>query len=182
MSRPKKKPIREIILDTILNESFNSEIKTKFKMINFGDYIACRFNTDSGNEYDLEFHEIEESCDTILGGLRLGDILNIKKSEVRCFSIAFTLSNIVNKDNPFEFEMETNLNEPYELMGRIVYICKSLIKLYKNIRVFVIGGNVKRNRLSIYKNVLKNNFEGYFDVFEGHSSSHGDNSLFIITK
>jgi len=170
-----------VIMENLITEIFDSTIETEFKEIPFDDYIAYRFKTNSGNEYDLEFHYSEEDSTTIINhenGTTLGDILN-KTGMIDCFDIAFTLTSVENKDNPDEFELETNLNEVNELFGRISYIIQILLKKYKKIKLFVIG-SARRNRLKIYEKIFENHFSNEFKLFYGESQYHVGKSLFLI--
>lgn len=178
----KKIHLNDLINEDIIKEIFDSKIKTEFKEINFGSYIAYRFKTSSDNEYDLEFHYAIELPNTKLSnGKTLGEVLNTNKS-VNCFDIAFSLSNISDKSNPDEFELETNLNEINELFGRISYIISIIINKYKNCKLFIIGGDSRRNRLKIYEEIFKNHFNKIFDLYHGKSEAHHGESLFIIRK
>lgn len=187
MSRRVNKKIKKINLINLINENiikevFNSKIETDFKEISFGAYIAYRFKTSSNNEYDLEFHYATESPNVLLSNRKtLGQILNTNKV-VACFDIAFSLSNISNKSNSNEFELEINLNEINELFARISYMISIIIKRYKNTKLFIIGDDSKRNRLKIYREIFNNHFNEIFDLFYGESESHNGKSLFIIKK
>lgn len=167
-----------------LNEIFDKLIPTEFKEIDYGSYIAYNFKTNSDSEYDLEFHTSFERCDTILNdSIPLSEILTeeCKKGLVKCYDIAFTLTQVEDKVNPEEFEKETNKNEQLELMGRISYIIGLLIKKYNNIKLFVIGGS-KRNKMIIYKTLYNNHFIKEFDLYTGKSIHHDEQSFFIIKK
>ena len=185
MTRRKSIPIKRLSIIEIFNElteSFDSVINTDFNIINFGGYFACRFKTNSGNGYDLEFHDSEESPETILNGVKLCDIIKPIKNEVYCLDIAFSLSNVKNKNNPEEFEAETKLNEQHELMGRVTYIIKNIVNMNNKCKLFIIGGDAQRNRLKIYEAMFKNNFKDIFNIFYGKSRWHDGESLFIIRK
>lgn len=167
-----------------LNEIFDKIIPTEFKEVDYGSYMAYNFKTNSGSEYDLEFHPSFELCDTVLNDtITLKEILNeeCKKGLIKCYDIAFTLTQVEDKDDPDEFEKETNKNEHLELMGRISYIIGLLIKKYNNIKLFVIGGS-KRNKMVIYKTLYNNHFSEQFDLYTGKSTHHDDESFFIIKK
>ena len=77
----------------------------------------------------LKFRESkEEEIPKYAGmGVSADGWLIYKKEFVDCFDIAFTLSDVVNKKDPEEFEIDTNKQEVYEVMGRITYICKKMI-------------------------------------------------------
>jgi hypothetical protein len=165
-----------------LNELFDSEIETNFREIDYGDYITYQFETKSNTKYDLEFHYSYELSDTTLNnGLTLGETIIDEKFKIECFDIAFTLSNILNKDIPDEFELETNKYEYIDLMGRISYIIKKLMNKYKKTNLFIIG-NSRRNRMEIYKKIFINNFKNDFELYYGKSLYHSGSSLFIIRK
>jgi len=183
MTRRKiKENLRVHFNNTLLTEVFDSMIKTNYKIIDFGEYIAYQFKTNSGNQYDLEFHYSEENIYTDLdNNIKLGDILKTNKETIPCFDIVFTLSKIKNKENPDEFEINTNLNEEFELMGRITFIISEIINDSKY-KLFIIGGDSRRNRLKIYENMFKNNFINLFDLYYGKSQFHSGKSLFIIRK
>lgn len=187
MSRRIKKHKTTIDLKKIINESilevFDSKIQTSFKEVNYGKYIAYEFKTSSGTSYDLEFHYSDEHGDTPLsGGKTLKEVLNTDEDLIDCFDIAFTLSFVKDKDNPDEFEIDSNKHEQFELFGRIAYIIDKLSKKYKQTRLFVIGP-ARRNRLDIYKKIFENIFSKNFDLYLGKSQHHYLNeSLFIIRK
>jgi hypothetical protein len=169
-----------------LDEVFNSSIATDFKEIDYGKYITYEFNTNSGTKYDLEFHHSYELCDTELdSGLMLGKLVLDECPEfygkINCFDVAFTTSSVIDKDNPDEYERETNKYEYIELMGRITYIIKQLINKHKSIKLFVIG-NSRRNKMDMYKLIFKNNFNDLFDLHIGKSIWREGDSFFIIKK
>lgn len=183
MSRPKKNYIKKFDLLSSIKESFDSIIRTDFKIVDYGDYFSCEFYSKNGNKYDLEFHYVDENSDMVLNnGLTLGDVLNTSKNQIECLDIAFTLSSITDKDNPKSFAVDTNIKEQFDVFGRIVFILKTMIKRFntKKYNVFIIGGDARRNRLTIYKKLFYKHFKDYFDVYEGRSEWHGDGSLFII--
>lgn len=183
MSR-RSKPKKILTLFNELVEVFDREIPTEFKEIDYNDYIAYSFKTKNGNEYDLEFHKSVERCDTVLdNGLLLSDLVKNKCKEglINCFDIAFTLSSVEDKENPDEFDKETNKFEHIELMGRIAYIIKKLMSRYSKIKLFIIGES-KRNKMDIYKKIFNNHFENKFDIFKGKSMYHDGLSFFIIRK
>jgi hypothetical protein len=185
MSRPKKNTLKKIDLLSIITESFDSVIKTNFKIVDYGDYFSCEFTSKNGNKYDLEFHYSQESNNIKLNnGLTLGETIGIDDELVDCLDVAFTLSIITDKDDTDSFSIDTNIKEQFDVFGRIIYIIKNIIKRYSKYRLFVIGGDARRNRLSIYKKLFDNHFSGDFDVYEGDSDWHEDegNSLFIIKK
>jgi hypothetical protein len=186
MSRPKKLNKKEIGLENLINETilevFNSKIETQFKEVTYGNYIAYEFKTNSGTSYDLEFHHTQEYSDTKLNGVEtLGEILNTNEEMINCFDIAFSTSNIIDKNNPDEYEKETNKQEQFELFGRISYIVSIIVEKYKKIKVFVIGA-AKRNKSEIYKAIFENQFKDKFDLYYGESQNHEGMSLFIIRK
>ena len=166
-----------------INESFEQIIPTDFRIIDFDNFVVCRFESDSKHSYDVEFYYREESSLTVLNdGKMLGDYMGYKKPYIDTFDIGFTLSDIKNKDNPDEYEKETHLNEVQEVMGRITYICKRMLSKYKKVKLFVIGP-AKRNKLDIYENMYYNNFANDFDLFYGKSLWHDEgNSMFLVRK
>lgn len=168
-----------------LNEIFDKNIPTDFKVIDYGEYISYNFKTNSNTEYDLELHYTNERCDTTLSnGKNLGSILPNKciNNEIEGFDIAFTLTEISDKNNPEEFEKETNKFEYVELFGRITNILKRVITKHRSHDLFVVGYS-KRNKLKIYKQIFENHFKNEFDLFYGKSQHHpGGESLFIVRK
>lgn len=168
-----------------LNEMFDKDISTDVRVIDYGDYISYTFKTNSNTEYDLELHYTDEKCDTKLSnGNELGQILtkNCINGKVDGFDIAFTLTNVENKENPDEFEKETDKKEHIELFGRISNILKRVINTHKKCDLFVVGYS-RRNKLEIYKQIFENHFKNEFNLFSGESQYHpGGESLFIIRK
>ena len=186
MSRKIKKNKTSVDLKKIINETilevFDSKIKTPFKEVYYDDYIAYEFKTSSGTSYDLEFHYSDEYGETILSGVKtLNDILNTDDNLIDCFDISFTLSSVEDKDDPEQFEVESNKHEQFELFGRIAYIVDKLSHKHKKIRLFVIGA-AGRNRLNIYKKMFENLFSQRFDLYITESRHHLSQSLFIIRK
>ena len=187
MSRPIKTNKKNIKLIHLINETilevFDSKIETSFKEVTYDDYIAYEFKTSSGTQYDLEFHFTEESLHTELNNtdLTLGNVLKASGKTVDCFDIAFSVSTVINKDSPDEFEIETNKHEQFELFGRIAYIVDVVSQKYKKINLFVVGA-ARRNRLEIYKKIFENLFKNKFDLYYGDSQNHYGMSLFIIRK
>jgi hypothetical protein len=168
-----------------IKEIFDKDISTDFRVIDYGDYISYNFKTNSNTEYDLELHYSDERCNTKLSnGLLLSDMLPKKciNGIVECFDIAFTLTSVENKDNPEDFEKETNKHEYVELFGRISNILKRVITNHRTFDLFVVGFS-KRNKLEIYKQMFKNHFKDDFELHYGNSQYHpGGESLFIIRK
>ena len=62
-----------------------------------------------------------------------GEITEIEKDkyEIECLDISFTLTNVIDKDNREEFEVDTNIKEHFDVFGRMVYIIKKVIKKTK---------------------------------------------------
>jgi hypothetical protein len=168
-----------------INEIFDKDISTDFRVIDYGDYISYNFKTNSNTEYDLELHYSDEKCDTKLSnGLLLSDMLPKKcvNGIVEGFDIAFTLTSVENKDNSEDFEKETNKHKYVELFGRISNILKRVITNHRTFDLFVVGFS-KRNKLEIYKQMFKNHFKDDFELQYGDSQYHpGGESLFIIRK
>lgn len=182
MARRNKNTLRLSPL-ILLKEVFDSKIKTQFKEVQYSDHISYEFETKSGENYDLEFFYSEEKSDTTLdNGENLGSILGTTETKVPCFDISFTLSNVIDKDNPDEFEIDSNKQEQFELFGRISYIIDVIVKKYKKVDLFVIGG-ARRNRMDIYKKMFMNSFSNDFDVYFGESQYHpAIISMFVIRK
>lgn len=187
MSRPiKRNKINLNLISLItseLNEIFNRKLETPFKEVHYDDYIAYEFKTNSGTSYDLEFHYSEELLDTELNNsnITLGNVIKGNGRTVDCFDIAFSISNVVNKNNPDEFELETNKHEQFELFSRIAYIVDIVSQKYNKVKVFVVG-SARRNRLEIYKKIFENLFSDKFNLYYGESQYHYGTSLFIIRK
>ena len=166
-----------------INEVFDEKIPTNFKEIDYGDYFAYEFNTNSGNCYDLEFHKSFEFCSARIDNNKtLGDILAIdcdKNPTIDCFDVTMSLS--INDDK--EFEKETDKLERYELIGRIAFIIKKLLQKHNKTKLFVVG-NSKRNNIDIYQNIFKNHFYGEFDLYVREAYHHDADiaSFFIIRK
>jgi hypothetical protein len=168
-----------------LNESFDKNITTDFKVIDYGDYISYNFKTNSNTEYDLELHYTSERCDTRLSNGRELDFMlpnKCKGGEIEAFDIAFTLTETSDKNNPEEFEKESNKFEYIEVFGRITNILKKVITKHRSYDLFIVGFS-KRNKLKIYKQIFENHFKNEFDLLYGESQYHsGGESLFIIRK
>jgi len=184
MPRRKEIPVKTLSLIEIyntINESFDRIIPTDFQVIDFGDYTTYRFQTHSNNNYDLEFHQSNESCNTELNNdQRLGDYIGYNQEFIDCYDIGFTLSSVVNKDDTNEYEVDTNYNEQYDVMGRVIYICKKIMNDEEKIKLFVIG-HARRNRLDIYQKLFQNHLSDQYGLFYGQSMWHdGGDSLFII--
>jgi hypothetical protein len=172
------------IFETV-NEVFDKNISTDFKIIDYGDYISYNFKTNSNTEYDLELHYTNERCDTILSnGEELGSMLPNRciDGEIEGFDVAFTLTEVSDKDNPEEFEKETNKHEYIELFGRITNILKKVVTKHRSYDLFVVGFS-RRNKLKIYEQIFENHFKNEFDLLYGKSQHHpSGKSLFIIRK
>lgn len=181
----KRKNLLEIINEEIfMNEIFNQEIKTEYQIIEYSGYIIFRFKTNSNTFYDLEFHDSEEEDDTEFesGKTLLDYSLKSDGKYVKCFDIAFTITETIDKDNPHEYEKETNKNEYLELFGRITYILKKEYKKRNNIDLFIIG-YARRNKNDIYMKIVENNFSNEFHIEKGYSIHHrGGKSMFLIRK
>jgi len=183
MPRPKKNVLKKIDLLTVITESFDSVIETDFKIVNYGEYFSCEFISRNGNRYDLEFHYTQEPSDIKLNNnLTLGEMMNVDSKVVNGLDVAFTLSVINNKDNEDEFEIDTNIREQFDVFGRIVFIIKNIVKKYGKYKLFIVGGDAKRNRLTIYKKLFHNHFIDDFDVYTGNSDWHKGDSLFMVKK
>jgi hypothetical protein len=168
-----------------LNEIFDTDISTNFKVVDYGDYISCNFKTNSNTEYDLELHYTSERCQTKLSnGEVLSSMLTNKciDDEIEGFDIAFTLTHVSDKNNPDEFEKETNKHEYIELFGRITNILKNVITKHRTYDLFIVGYS-RRNKLKIYKQIFENHFKNEFELLYGNSQHHpGGESLFVIRK
>ena len=190
MARPKKKNSVRLninaIIESVINEFFDSKIETTFKEIFYSDYVCYQFKTNSNTLYDLEFHYSEEPTETVLYNNNvsdtLGNILGVKKNHVDCFDIAFSLTDIHDKENPDEFEAETNKHEYVELMARISYIIEKILKKYNKDRLFIVPPS-RRNKVEIYERIFNNQFSDTFDLYYDESERNKkEKSLFIIRK
>jgi hypothetical protein len=182
----KNKQIKNKVLEIIneelmINEIFNTEIETAYRIINYSDYVVFQFKTNLGNEYDLEFHDSEESNQIqFKSGKTLADYNLSKTEKVKCLDIAFTISSVIDKEEPNEFEKETNLNEYHELFARMIYICKKEIQKDKKHKLYVIGYS-RRNKNDIYLKIVENNFKNLLEIEHGISQYHPNGlSLFLI--
>lgn len=175
--------IAEILHENLLKEAFNKIIPTNYKVVNYSDYIAFEFKTDSGTQYDLEFHLEQEDTNIILNnGKSIKEILNTNVNRIPCIELAFTQSNVVDKDDADQFEAETNKNEPFELMGRITYIIKDSLKKYNKYKLFIVGAS-RRNKSKMYEYMFDNHFKNEFDKYTGVTPAYkGGESLFFIKK
>ena len=183
MTRRKPTTVKKISLLEMLNEAFNSVIETDFKIVDYGDYFSCEFTSKNGNKYDLEFHYGEEYGNTKLNnGKTLNETMGVKRQIIPCLELGFTLHDVVDKDNPDEYEIDANLKEQFDVFGRMVYIVKKIISKDKKYKLFIIGANPRRNRMDMYRKIFENHFTDMFDIYEGKSMAHEGNSLFIIKK
>jgi len=177
--------INRIIKESI-NESFESIIKTEYEILQEGsDIIIYRFQTSSGNKYDLEFIRNIISPDKIFyDNTKLGDYIDFDYIE-QTIDIAFVPSevNISDRYDPDLYTKETNRHEQFELMGRISYLIKEFIKNNPNVKVYIIGRNTKETKLKIYIKMFENIFSGDFLKKEGTNDGyHGGAYYFIKIK
>ena len=175
------------IIRGVLGESFESEIPTDYEEVKLDRTIlGYRFNTNSGNSYDLEFifnYMLKEGIDDEV----YENIPSYYKSEhgaVLTVDLAFVPSeiNMDDRENQELYKRETNRDEVFELMGRLVYLVKEFIKNNLNINVFVIGKNTKEMKLSIYKKMYENIFSNDFMKTEGYNDNYPNEGSFYFIK
>lgn len=183
MARPQK--YNHLLKEDIkpINEIFDSFIETDYKIIEYSGYIVFQFQTKNGNSYDLEFYNVVEKLDTQLeSGKTLSKYFPDNVGDfIEALDIAFTYSEIQNKDNEDDYEKDLNRNEQSEIFGRISYILKKELFRTKN-ELFIVGG-ARRNRSDIYYNIFNNNFRDVFHLEYGQSFNHPNSkSMFLIKK
>jgi len=175
------------IIRGVLGESFESEIPTDYEEVKLDRTIlGYRFNTNSGNSYDLEFifnYMLKEGIDDEV----YENIPSYYKSEhgaVLTVDLAFVPSeiNMDDRENQELYKRETNRDEVFELMGRLAYLVKEFIKNNLNINVFVIGKNTKEMKLSIYKKMYENIFSNDFMKTEGYNDNYPNEGSFYFIK
>jgi hypothetical protein len=158
------------VVKEMLTESFDRLITTEYEKIEDGIITIYRFQTDSGNSYDLEF----------IHGFESGNIVN-KEGLVTVIDIAFVPSEINTEDreNHDLYSKETNRGEVYELMGRISYLVKDFIT-NNNYNIYVFGKNTKYTKQKIYNNMYDNIFSDDFIKIEGDSIQYDEGAFFFV--
>jgi len=181
MARPNIEKVKKTV-DLVLTEVFDKVTPTEYKKINYSDYTEFQFQTKLGNPYSLEFHPIELEPNIVFDSNKKIIEYFPKLEYITANAIAFTTENIIDKEDSFEFEKETNNFEQFDLFSRIVYICKNEITKIKNNDVFIIGFS-KRNKNDIYYKLIENHFKNIFNVEYGNTDYFPNGkSLFLIKK
>lgn len=120
----------------IVNEIFNTPIKTQFNIHKYEHAYKIDFNTKSGEKYRLDIIILDEKDKGIVNHL------------------AFSLyDNDINNQN--EYEKLTGKNEMIEVLNRIHYIIIELVKNNNISNYFCIGGSDLISKNKIYEYFLK---------------------------
>lgn len=172
-----------------LNESFDRVIPTEYTEHRENTIKICRFKTDSGNSYDLEFIQRYVGCNVILSDGELGDYTDkIEIHDNPCFiptvDIAFVPSeiNISDRDNHELYTKETDRGEHFELMGRVSYIIKKYVDENTQVKTYVIGKNTKESKLKMYIKLFENIFSGDFTKHEGENPNYDEGGYYFIKR
>jgi len=172
------------VIKVVLNESFESQIETDYEMVDEGKIIIYRFNTNSGNSYDLEFiySPLLVKHEKLTNGSMLGDY--VTKENTIAMDIAFVPSeiNMDDRENHELYTKETGRDEVFELMGRISYLVKVFIKNNPNVDIFVIGKNTKDMKLKIYNKMYDNIFSNEYLRLEGVDGGYDEGCFYFIKK
>ena len=176
--------INQIIKESI-NESFESIIETEYETLEEGsDIVIYRFQTSSGNKYDLEFiRNIISPNKIFYDNTRLDDYIDFDYIE-QTIDVAFVPSevNISDRDVPELYTKETNRDEQFELMGRISFLIKEFIKHNSNVKVYIIGKDTKDTKLKVYIKIFENIFSGDFLKKEGTNDGYNNGAYYFIKK
>lgn len=133
-------------LFNINEEIFEEPIKCDFNYKINNEKIKVTFFSKNKKEYRLDIFKIEE----------FGETYN---------HIAFTLNNDIFDKRPeskeeqdlfeLEYEKPTNLNEVYDVLGRIRYVLRSLVEDKVITNNFCIGGSIFYKKNNLYEYFLK---------------------------
>jgi hypothetical protein len=162
-----------------LNEELDfNMVETKFKEIpidsifikNEKDTIY-RFITKSLNFYDLYFSLTEEFGSKLKDNTYITDYTNDYIP-----TIFFSLTNRgLNVDT---FDLLTNKNEKFEVMGKVIYLIDHFVQL-NNYNVYSIG-EVSDEKYRFYSYYLHN--LPYFTIKEGTSNNYNGKMAYYLIK
>jgi hypothetical protein len=187
--RPRSKPSNFLkigfIFEQVLDEIFNSITKTEYSIIKEHGFDIYRFKTNNGNSYDLEIHFGGIPIDTKLNNNKtIGDYYAGHEGFANSIDLGFTPTEVEekNRDKPEEYNKETNRGEHIDLMGRISFLIKEIIKNRLDFNVFVIGHDTENTKLMIYNKIFENSFKNYFEAIDGDSWFYKNGATYFIKK
>lgn len=166
------------VIRECLTESFNSIIKTDYKIVREGNITIYRFITNQNNSYDLEFIPTITDFNTLIKSKTKSQKL------IPTIDIAFVPSevNMLDRDVESLYNKETNRSEHIELMGRIGYMINEYMKKNPSINIFVVGKDTKEINLNIYLNMFDNIFSDDYIKIESDSDNYNNGAYYFIKK
>ena len=162
-----------------INEELDfNMIETKFKEIKINSLFIkdnkdtiYRFETISGNEYDVYFSLTDESGCKLIDNTSIDDITN---EYIPTIFFSLTERGL----DPNTFDVLTNNKENFEVMGKVIYIIDNFVNSNKY-NVYSIG-EVDDNKYRFYSYYLHN--LNYFKIVEGTSYSYNGKMVYYLIK
>lgn len=155
-----------------INEIKYNELKTDFivdfeKSEHFSDefnYIY-KFKTNSGNKYVVDFVYLQDS---------IGPYANCN-----IYNISFTLETNRDLSNYKDYEKTTLLNEEHEIIKRIIFIFKDFDNRFGNNCIYMIGETEDKRKITWYRTLIKDSFEGIKETIGDSSFTNGLNAFYF---
>lgn len=152
--------IGKILRKNLLQEIGTSKIKSDVKHIKTHSDIDGEYNdsyifkTNSGNEYQIDFITYTIPGDQIVGNKKIIE-LSVKHSKENPpkFVYVSLIQFSVKGADESNFNNKTNLNELYEVMGRIMFIVDEFLK-HTDINIFLVTA-VDNERLNLYLQYIR---------------------------
>lgn len=182
--------INNIIAENYINEVFK-EIETKYRkgVDDRGDETGnvYYFETSKKNNYYVLFTPTFENPNEIIcNNKKLIDYIHnpypqnsdnyiIKSIHITFGYTGIPVDNLNNDEIISGSTNNTNMNEQYEVFGRLLY----LIKIYKNENTDVdiyVAASDDTSKINVYKNIYNNLFSSEYKLFECNSNEYSSNS------
>lgn len=102
------------------------------------------------------------------------------------FNISFTELSQHDINDETKYEKETEINEPIELMKRLIFILKDIDttiirKLVRN-PIYVIGITKNIKKINFYRNIIKDSLKTYTEVKDKSSINNGVDAYYYFEK
>lgn len=179
------KKIKHIINEE-LNEIFNSKIETKYKKYNKNfegyDSVIYEIETKTNNKYKIIFSNFDdvnifdlfdENHELLINRLNIDENYDLK-----IINISFGLIGLnINYETS---NINTNLNEQYDLMGRITYIISEYMKEFTT-DIFLVTNEYDNRKIDMYEAIYKNIFKDY-NFTKTNGIVDGTKYLFFINN
>ena len=169
-----------MIKDYKIFELVTSMKETKFQFKEFRGYYKHDltdyryiFKTNSGTKYKLDLKAIKEKNIIFNDDTELKDY---SKTKIQDTNICYVISYTLFERSHLNYEEETNKNEHYELLSKIMYLLQDFRNKFENYNVFIFG-TVSDKKLKFYSNYFK-----MFKIkyYESYSKFFYEDVLYLI--